>query len=385
VTRPAVVALVVAATLVALVPVFVPALHAPGPVRGPLGAVLVLLALATPLAAVLACWRWAPLDLDARAKAGLFGLLVGLTLLQTHLHLTMVDQAPHIYSSVPFDDNTHWQRVMHRQGALERAPHPYFTPHNVRFLPNGYTQWLHVATGSFVVARTLYRLTFGFLLLLAVYALARAWFSHRVGLLAVLFHAAIYPVSIRYYAGQLTDPMSHLSIVLGSLALVRRDFAGFALCVAVGSLAKESVLALVPAYAWVHRQDKGQVARALALLAGTLALGWGIRHVVLAGRGVNADTIASVTWEHVRVNLGEWPVWVPQTLLVLSPGAALVAAWGRTPPVLRGLAVWLVVVLFATSARFSWLREARNLVPAAVLLGIVAGAWLLGELDEDRA
>lgn len=378
--RPVVVVLVALATLVSLVPVFVSALHRADPLPGPLQVVSGLLALSLPVVTALACWAWVPLDVEARQRAGLFALLVALTVLQTGLHLVMVDRAPHVYSSVSFDDNTHWQRVMHRQGALERAPHPYFTPHNVRFLPNGFTQWLHVATGSFVVARTLYRLTFGLLLLLSIYTLARTWFSHRVGVASLLSYALIYPVSIRYYAGQLTDPMSHLSIVLGLRFLLRGPFAYFALCVVIGSLAKESVLALVPAHVALWRHDRGQVARSLALFAGALALGWVVRDQVFAGRGVNADTIASVPFEHVWRNLSEWRVWVPQTLLTLAPGASLVVAWRRTPPELRWLAVYLVVVLFASSLRFSWLREARNLVPAAVLLGIVAGAWLLGEL-----
>lgn len=382
--RPLVVALAVAATLASLVPVFVPALHRADPLPGPLQAICTLLALATPVAAVLACWRWMPLDVDPRQKAGLFALLVALTLLQTHLHLSMVDQAPHQFTTgASFTDNTHWQRVIHEEAALRGNPHPYFTPHNLRFLPNGYTQWLHQATGSFVAARTLYRLTFGFLLVLSIYSLGRVWLSHRAAVVGVLFYALIYPVSIRYYAGQLTDPMSHLSIVLGLRFLVRGPFAYFALCVLVGSLAKESVLALVPAYAVVWRRDRGQLARAAALFAAAIGVAWVVRLLVLEGRQGTPGALTDLPLlDHLKRNLGDqpWTVWIPQTALTLGPTAPfLVLAWRRCPVDLRGLAVYMTLVLLATNLRYSWLREARNLVPAAVLLGIVAAGWLLDE------
>lgn len=374
---------VVVAALLSLTPFVVPALRRPPLLPFGLQLALLALALSLPLATLMACWRLVPLDLDRRAKGGLYALLVGLTLLQVHLHHTEVDLAPHHYSAGAFVDNTHWQRVVHA-AVLDGATGPTIAGHNARILPNGFTQLLIVATNSFVTGRTLYRLTFQLLLLLSIYLLGRAWFSHRAALLGLAFYALVYPISLRYYAGQLTDPMSHLSFALGMLFLARGPFAYLALAVLVGVVAKESVILIALAYALLRRDDARWAPRAALLLGGGLSLIWLIRRVV-DHAAPTAESLSGQAFAHVHRNLGEWRVWVPQvafTLGVFAPFLAL--GWRRCPPLLRGLCVLLATALLATSARFSWLREARNFIPAAIPMGIVAAAWLLGELDDER-
>jgi hypothetical protein len=375
---------VVVATLLSLTPLVVPALRRPPLLPFGVQLPLLALALALPVATLLACWRFVPLDLDRRAKAGLYALLVGLTLLQVHLHFTEVDLAPHRYSTGAFQDNTHWQRVIHA-AVLDGATGATIAGHNARVLPNGFTQLLIVATNSFVTGRTIYRLTFQLLLLLSIYLLGRAWFSHRAALLGLAFYALVYPVSLRYYAGQLTDPMSHLSFTLGMLFLARGPFAYLALAVLVGVVAKESVILIALAYALLRRDDARWLPRSTLLLGGGLGLIWLIRWLV-DHDAPTAESLSGQAFEHLHRNLAEWRLWIPQVAFTLGLFAPFLAlGWRRCPPLLRGLCVLLATALLATSARFSWLREARNFVPAAIPMGIVAAAWLMGELDEPSA
>lgn len=364
-----------AVTPVAVTPWSVAALRAPPAPPG----LLVLLALALPLATLAACWRWLDLGLDRSRKAGLFTLVAVVTALQVHLHHTTVDRGPFVYAARKFDDNTGWQRLMQR-AVLEGRTEGPFLGHNARFLPNGFTQLLVAATGDYVPARTLYRLTFQLLLLLAIYALGRRWFSHATAVGGVLFYALIYPISIRHYAGQLTDPMSHLSLVLGLVLLARGPFAYLLLCIGVGTIAKETVAILGPLYVVLRPDDPKRWPRAAVLTVVGVGMVWLLRKAVVGE--VTEEGMSATTWGHVATNLRAWPAWIPQIALTLLPGGLFLAlGWGRTPPALRTTCVYLTVVLLASSLRFSWLYEARNFVPGAIPMGIVAAAWLLGELE----
>ncbi|MCO5170140.1 MAG: hypothetical protein M9894_27720 [Planctomycetes bacterium] len=368
--------LVLAATLLALVPLLVPALREARPPRFEVWFFLGSLALCLPVLTVAACWwRW-PLDLPRAARRDLFVLLVGATLLTAHLHHTNVDTAPFRYAHKAFADNTGWQ--VETQALVMRLEAGYYG-HNVRFLPNAFVHGLQLVTGDFVVARTIYRLTFGFLLLLAIYTLGRAWYSHRTALLGLLLYLLIYPVSIRHYAGQVTDPMSHLSFVLGMLCIARRRDADLGLVVVVGALAKESVVALAGLHLLMRLHERRAVAPAGAVLAAGLLVVWSVRRLVY-GAAVTGTTMSGVGPEHVLENLRAWPLWAPQLLFtvgVFLPFLAL--SWRQAPRVLRLLAAGLALLLPLSSLRFSWMYEARNFVPASIALGLIAAARLTGD------
>lgn len=367
-------ALVLAATLLALVPIAVPSLREVRPPSFEVWFFLGGLALCLPALTVAACWRWWPLDLPPAGRRDLFVLVVGATLLAAHVHHTNVDRAPYAYSIKPFADNTGWQ--LETQALVMRLD-PRYYGHNVRFLPNSLVHGLQLVTGDFVVARTLYRLTFGFLLLLSIYSLGRAWFSHATALLGLLLYLLIYPVSIRYYSGQVTDPMSHLSFVLGMLCVARRRDADLALVVLVGALAKESIVALAGLHALMRLRERRGVLPAAAVLAAGLVVVWSVRRIVYGG-AVTTTTLSGVGPEHVWTNLSTWRLWGPQLLFtvgVFLPFLAL--AWRRAPRDLRDLALGLSVIIPLSSLRFSWLYEARNYVPASIALGLVTAAHLL--------
>lgn len=375
--------LALGATLLALLPLLVPALREEIPPSFEVWLFLGGLACALPIVTVAACWRFAPLDLDPARRRDLFVLLVLATLLCAHVHHTNVDTAEFKYAKKTYPDgntNTGWQKETQ---ALVMHLDPIYYGHNVRFLSNSLVHGLQLATGKFETARTIYRLTFGFLLVLSIYVLGRVWLSHAGALLALLFYLSIYPVSIRFYAGQLLDPMSHLSFVLGMLCLARRRDADFALVIVIGALAKESVVALAGLYLLARWPDLRWRA-AIALVAGLLVV-WLVRLYVYAGAPVDTNTLSGVPLGHVLENLRRerfW-LWFPQlglTIGVFLPFLAL--AWPRVPRDLRILAGGLSLILPLTSLRFSWLYEARNYVPAVIPLAIVTAGHLLGELRE---
>lgn len=162
-------------------------------------------------------------------------------------------------------NNTVWQEGMHRS-VLELDPAA--VGHNVRFLSNGVVQLLEVATGRYALGRTVYRLTFQFLLLLAIYDLGRRWFDHATSIGGVLAYALIYPISIRYYAGQPLDPMTHLSFVLAIRFVVTGPFAYVLTTLFVGLMAKESVILVAAWHAVTRWREPGHLGRALLLLGG---------------------------------------------------------------------------------------------------------------------
>lgn len=378
--------LALAATLVALTPVLVPALRDPIPPSFEVWLFLGGLACTLPVLTVAACWRLAPLDLDRARRRDLFVLLVLATLLCAHVHHTNVDTADFKYAAKVYPDgNTGWQRETQ---ALVMHLEPTYYGHNVRLLSNSLVHGLQLATGTFESARTIYRLTFGFLLVLSIYALGRVWLSHAAALLALLFYLSVYPVSIRLYAGQLLDPMSHLSFVLGLLCMARRRDADLALVILIGALAKESVVALTGLYVLMRWRERPRWPAVATLVAGLFVV-WLVRRLVYAGVAVDTTTLSGVGWGHMLENLRPerfW-LWFPQlglTIGLFLPFLAL--AWRQVPRDLRIVAAGLSLILPLTSLRFSWLYEARNYVPAVIPLAIVAAGHLLGELkgDPDR-
>jgi hypothetical protein len=94
---------------------------------------------------------------------------------------------------------------------------------------------------SFDVARDVYRYVFGVLLFYAVYRYARLYTNYLGGILAMLLAGVVYPVSFEHYAGQLTDPLSHLSFLLAFIFLHTGAFAAFLTTLLIGALAKSLV------------------------------------------------------------------------------------------------------------------------------------------------
>lgn len=363
---------VLVATTAVLLPLFFPALlplepGLPAPVR----LVCSLLALGLPVLAVAGCWR-VRLELSPREKRITFGALVAATALVNDLHRSFVDEGHYPFAGAGYVDNTAWQ--VESQRRVMRLD-PTFTGHDYRFLPNAIVHVLEVGTGSYAFARGIYRHTFMFLLVYAIYYLGRLHYAHGTALLGLLLYLAVYPVTLRHYAGQLTDPVSHLSFVLAFIFLEQRRYPYLALSILVGAIGKESVAVLAGYYALFRRDDPGHRLKAAGLLLGAAAVVVGIRLYVNSGQAEYRH-MSGVPPDHVLRNLRD-PRWPAQVLLSLGPFLpGFLLSWRRAPETLRGLVWFLLPVLLGSSLLFSWLREARNYVPVVIPLALITAAWL---------
>ncbi len=302
-----------------------------------------------------------------RAVAIAFLVLL-LTSLINALHLYMVDRG----SIFPDRSNLSWQIDLQNQ-VINLSPS--VLPHSYRFLPNSIVRWMQLGGMSYETARDAYRLVFNLLLFYAIYRYARLYTSYTGAIIAMLLIAGIYPVGFIYNAGQLTDPLSHLSFVLAFIFVEGGDFAAFLSTLLIGSLAKETVLALAGYYLLFCRKDSKYASRAVLLSAGVLAAYFGVRLFVLNGT-IQYSQVSGVSLNHAWANWqnGRWPPLIALTAGALLPLFAL--AWKQTAPALKHQALFLLPVLFVSSTFFSWLFESHNFMPAVFVLAVIAGRYL---------
>jgi hypothetical protein len=227
-------------------------------------------------------------------------------------------------------------------------------------------------------ARDLYRLIVGILLFYAIYKFARLYTNYLGAIIAMLFITVMYPVSFEYYAGQLTDPLSHLSFVLAFIFLETEDFALLLTTLLVGSLAKETVLAMAGYYVLFRRQERNYLLKAITLCVASTAIFLGVRMLVLHGSiheytqiSVAPPNMPSINWQDAR-----WPKGLLLTVGAFVP--FLVLSWRETPRSLKQLALFLFPVLFLSGLFFSFLVEMRNFMPLVFVLAVIAGRYLSG-------
>jgi hypothetical protein len=300
------------------------------------------------------------------------------TLITNNLHYLNVDMSAN-YSP---EGNRIWQ-ARHHSLVAQLSALPGMPPHSARFLPHGVVRWLEMTGMSYDAGRDIYRMLFMALLFYAVFRYARLYTTYVGGIVAVFLVALIYPVSFQYYAGQLTDPMSHLSFVLALIFLEKRDFPFLLTTLLIGSVAKESVLALVGYYLLFCRGDRRYALKALALIVGAAASYFGIRWYILH-RAMQYEDVSGVSLSHVLQNLGYiyiWPYQLSLTGLALAPFLAL--SWKETPLSLKRAVLYLFPTLFASSMLFSWLWETRNFMPVVIVLAVVAAHYLSRESNND--
>lgn len=346
-------------------------------------------ALLLPLLAVAAAW-WFWLPEGGRSRVLALGAALLLSGWCVDLHYSNVDLGR--YFEGLFTDNVHWQKWLHA-GVLRldaAAPTPgdpavvrEVIPHSYRFLPDCLLAWMMLLTHNYLAAALIYRLTFQFLLYIALFRFARRWLNVPCALLAMLLFALVYPPSIRYYAGQLTDPLSHLSFVLGMIFMESRRWWLFAATVTIGVLAKESILVL-PVYACLANARVSVWMWCGSVFVGGLALALLVRYVV--ARDPAFENISGLAPDHFISNLRDVSHWFRQTWHTV--GALLMIAalsWRSVPAPLRRLGLFLAAALWMSNLFLSHLMEARNLVPAAVPLATMAAAALSSWIGADAS
>ncbi|HEY5177786.1 MAG TPA: hypothetical protein VII95_19715 [Terriglobales bacterium] len=295
-----------------------------------------------------------------------------LTCIVNNIHSVNVDHGvPYLPRYV---SNVLWQGLVND---LVIQLSPAALPHSYRFLPNSIVRWFQMGGLAYEPARDLYRLIFGILLFYAIYKYARLYTHYLGAIIAMLFVAVIYPVSFEYYAGQLTDPLSHLSFVLAFIFLETEEFALLLTTLVVGSLAKETVLAMSGYYVLFCWKEKNYLLKAITLCVASVGIYLGVRMLVLQGNlhyGQISGTppnMVSLNWHDSR-----WPEGLLLTVGAFVP--FLVLGWRDTPRSLKRLALFLFPVLFTSGLFFSFLVEMRNFMPLVFVLAVIAARYLTG-------
>ena len=303
-------------------------------------------------------------------------LLFLLASIVNNLHNANVDHASNVFGY----PNWIWQIKMHD---LIMQLSPSVLPHSYRFLPNSVVGWMQLARIDYESARDLYRLIFGILLFYAIYRYARLYTNYAGAIVAILLIALIYPISFEHYAGQLTDPLSHLSFVLAFFFLETEDFALLLSTLIIGSLAKETVLAMTGYYVLFCRKERNYFLKAITLCVASATAYYGVRLLVLKGN-MHYGQVSGVTLDHLLENWRDmqWPPLFLLTVGALMPFLAL--GWKKTPLSLKRQAFFLLPVLFISSLFFSWLRESRNFMPLVFVLAVSAGNYVSPYFTEGR-
>ena len=308
-------------------------------------------------------------------------VLAGLGLLLTLEHHYEVDLRPN--KATGELRVARWQRDIYL-AVLNSGndPRSLAIPHAFRPLPYGFVRSLEWVTRDWPFSCLAYRWFFSFWLLWGAYELAGRRHGHGPAWLAVAVVVVLYPLSIRYYMGQLTDPQSHALLVLSFLFLLEDRWLALALALGLGMAAKETAVVLVPAYLGCRwRQGWPALGRTLVLgliavgvfLAVRLPLGWSPGAAALNGVGVMAGTNLGLGKPLAHAQAIEGPALLNpnlvQPLVFFVPVLMLLAwNWPRTDPLLRRLALIATPLVFAGSLCFGWLYESRNYLPLLPLL-----------------
>src|SRR5439155_20870811 len=89
---------------------------------------------------------------------------------------------------------------------------------------------------------------FTFWFLWGAHRFARLFLESAAALATLLPLVILYPFSVAYYSGQLTDPLSHALFMLALIYVVQDRWLLLALALALGVMAKETVLLVTVSY-----------------------------------------------------------------------------------------------------------------------------------------
>jgi len=287
-----------------------------------------------------------------------------------------------------------WQIDKYNQILL----HTCTPPDQYRFLPQGTLWWMALGNGDFLFSYLSYRFLFTFLVCRFGYTFARLFLAPRDAVIVVLLYAAFYPLSTRYYNGNLLDPMSHAVMLAAFTCCQRRQFRQVFWLFVLGMFIKETMLLIVPCYYLMNSEtfrlrDFGTLWR-LALLA-VAGLG-----VFLACRipfhfNYDFNTLNGTNELMVYSNLGlargqaQSVVSVFQRylhpMLFIFMWLPLIV-WRRKmlPHSLFWTALYLAAAFYLTNLCFGWNYESRNFVPALIFL-LVCTMMIVNRLIEASA
>jgi hypothetical protein len=258
----------------------------------------------------------------------------------------------------------------------------YRTPHQFRSLPYGFTRALEVVSGDWFFSCVTYRWFFTFWFLWFSYRFARLFHGPTWAFLVVLPVVLLYPLSVEYYWGQLTDPLSHALFVLALIYVVQDRWGLLLLALMLGVIAKETVVLVVPAYlacygrqgwrAWTRTMLLG-LGCIIAFLAVRLPLGWRPGNSDM--NGLDGLMIGTNLGIGVPLAKGQAPLYENYLQPLWFVGVFLPAIawrWRTIPRVLKALCLTLTPLLLLSNLCFGWMYESRNYMPLVPLLATMA-------------
>jgi hypothetical protein len=284
----------------------------------------------------------------------------------------------HWYWRDSVDSLADWQRQMYfdiLRGARE-------APHQFRALPYGFARALELVTGDWAFACVAYRWFFTYWFVWGCYRFARLWHPAALALLSLVPVGVLYPLSVWYYWGQLTDPLSHALFVFAFIWTVRDRTALLAASLALGVLAKETVVLMVPVYwlcywrggLWPLLKAAGLgVACVAAFLAARLPYGWypGYEKINGTERLMVLDNLG-IGDPYYRPAASVFECYLHPALFVLPFVPFIAWGWQRIDYRLRVMCLTLTPLLLASNLCFGWMYESRNYMPLLPLLGTAA-------------
>jgi hypothetical protein len=273
--------------------------------------------------------------------------------------------------------------------------HTYPAPDQYRFLPQGILWWMMLCNGDFGFSYLVYRFLFTFLVCLSIYHFARIYLPPRDAVIAVLLYAAFYPLSTRYYFGNMLDPMSHAIMIAALTYCHRRKLSCVFLLMVVGTCVKETMLVIAPCY-WLMNVGAPSGLRARELAA---AAGLGVAGVIVffACRlpfhfNFTFETLNRTTELMIYSNLGMARGMAQSTVSVFQRHLhpilfvfmwlpLIIARRKLLPASLFYTALYLSVALYLTNLCFGWNFESRNFIPALVVLLVATLIIVNGALE----
>ncbi len=303
-------------------------------------------ALLVVLAAFMAGWHWYRIDSDAERAQW-----------QRQLYLDLLNHQP-------------------EEAGQLRAPHQY------RLLPYGFVRGLERMTGDFWFSCVAYRWFFSFWFLYAAWRFALLFLPAWWALLVVAPIVLLYPLSVKHYYGQLTDPLSHALFTFSLIYIVQERWLSLAVALALGVLAKETAVLLVPAYlacswqrgmsAWIETTALAAVSVA-AFFAARLPLGWSPGYGSINGTEGLMIAANLAPWTTAYADAVPRPDNYVHPLLFIGSFLPFIAwSWRKLDRRLQAMFLVLTPLLLVSNLAFGWMHESRNYMPLLPLLGTMA-------------
>jgi hypothetical protein len=259
-------------------------------------------------------------------------------------------------------------------------------PHQFRPLPYGFVRTFEWITGDWWFSCVVYRWCFTFWFLWGAHRFARLFLKPMPALLTILPLVPLYPLSVQYYEGQLTDPLSHALFILALIYIVQDRWILLAVTLALGVMAKETVLLLTVSYfACYWRLGWPALLKTAVLSVACVAAYFAVRAPI--GWQLGFDKINGTEGLMIESNLGidlglgfakykgAAPIMMNYLHPLLFVGAFLpfiAFGWRRIDGRLKAIFLTLTPPMLVVNLCFGWMYESRNYMPLVPLLATMA-------------